>query len=189
MKDVSALVGPFPETPLLPVYTGYGFSNALVAFGVKEVMMPDTERRTVIPPRRSRVSSATTTTSAPDIEEDDSYYTQRPHSSARGYQQSRPTGQRTTEAHALVPQGSAISRVDAFGRPVIRQGNRDYVMVPANTARPRFHWSVFLGLTMLVMIIGWIALSALGTWWTDWRNYTDYGYPRTWQTEWSCVGC
>lgn len=144
--------------------------------------MPDTERRTVIPPRQSRVSSVATTTAAPDIEEDDSYYTQRPHSSARRYQQSRPTGQCTTEAHTLVPQGSAISRIDAFGRPVIRQGNRDYVMVPANTARPRFHWSVFLGLTMLVMVIGWVALSALGTWWTDWRNYSDYGYPRTWQT-------
>lgn len=147
--------------------------------------MTDIERRAAIPARRSRVTNAAPS-AAPDIEEedDDSYYTQR-HvgTSVRRYQQPRPTGQRNTDANALVPQGSAISRIDAFGRPVIRQGNREYVMVPANTKRWRIHWMVYVGLTMMLMIFGWMALSAVGNWWTNWRNYTDYGYPRTYQTD------
>jgi hypothetical protein len=146
--------------------------------------MTDIERRAAIPARRSRVTNAAPS-AAPDIEEedDDRYYTQRPGTSARRYQQPRPTAQRNTDATQLVPQGSAISRIDAFGRPVIRQGNREYVMVPASQAKRRFHWSLFLGLTLLLMVVGWVTLSAMGTWWTDWRNYTDYGYPRMWQTD------
>ncbi len=146
--------------------------------------MTGTERRASIPARRSRVTNAAPSV-APDIEEedDDRYYTQRPGTSARRYQQPRLTGQRNTDVNALVPQGPAISRVDAFGRPVIRQGNREYVMVPANTKRRRIHWIVYVGLTIMLMIFGWMALSAVGTWWTNWRNYTDYGYPRTYQTD------
>jgi len=144
--------------------------------------MTDRERQSAIPPRRSRVGNAVTT-AAVDVEEDDSYYTQRPSTSTVRYRQPRQAAQRTTEQHQLVPQGSAISRIDAFGRPVIRQGNREFVMVPANGARRRFHWSLFLGVGMLVMLAGWVLLSALSTWWVDWRNYTDYGYPRTYQMQ------
>src|SRR5258707_757833 len=138
-----------------------------------------------IPARGIRPTTAPTAT-MPDIAEDDLYYKARHRgSSPRRYQQPRPmnTQQCDTEGDPLVAQGPAIQRVDAFGRPVVRQGNRDYVMVPASQAKRRFHWSVFLGLTMLLMIVGWVALSALGTWWVNWRNYTDYGYPRTYQTD------
>lgn len=141
---------------------------------------------TDIPPRRSRQPNSYTmpNTTVPDIAEDDSYYEARPRrTSARRYQQPRTTAQRDTEGGPLVAQGSAIQRVDAYGRPVVRQGNRDYVIVPAQEAKRRLHWSVKVGGCLLVMLLGWVLLSAFGTWWTDWRNYTDYGYPRTYQVD------
>jgi hypothetical protein len=54
-------------------------------------------------------------------------------------------------------------------------------------ARPgifqRFHWLVFVGLALLIMIVGWIGLSALGTWWQTTRNDWLYGRPRTFQID------
>lgn len=47
----------------------------------------------------------------------------------------------------------------------------------------RFHWLVFVGIAMLVMILGWITLSALGTWWQTRQNDWSYGRPRTFQTD------
>ena len=146
---------------------------------------------TDIPRRSSRQPNSYTVpnTTVPDIAEDDSYYVERRNiTSARRYQQrttqQRDTvGQRDTRGGPLVAKEPAIQRVDAYGRPVVRQGNRDYVMVPAQQARRRFHWSVGVGTFILIMLLGWVVLSAFGTWWQDWRNYTDYGYPRTWQTD------
>jgi len=49
---------------------------------------------------------------------------------------------------------------------------------------PRFrvHWAVFVGLAMLIMIVGWLALSALGSWWQVTQDDWQYGRPRTYQT-------
>ena len=49
--------------------------------------------------------------------------------------------------------------------------------------RFRPHGLLWLGLAMLVMIFGWTALSALGTWWTNQTNQWIYGYPRTYQVD------
>ncbi|MBV9256660.1 MAG: hypothetical protein JO215_01435 [Ktedonobacteraceae bacterium] len=48
---------------------------------------------------------------------------------------------------------------------------------------PRFHWSVYVGLAMLVMLIGWIALSSLASWWQVTQDDWHYGRPRTFQTD------
>lgn len=139
-----------------------------------------------IPRRSSRQAHCYTVpnTTVPDIAEDDRYYVQRRNmTSARRYQQPRTTQKRDTEGGPLVAQEPATQRVDAYGRPVVRQGNRDFVMVPAQEAKRRVHWSVKVGTFLLIMLLGWVMLSAFGTWWTDWRNYTDYGYPRTSQVD------
>jgi hypothetical protein len=47
----------------------------------------------------------------------------------------------------------------------------------------RFHWLLFVGLAMLIMIPGWVALSALGSWWQTTQNDWHYGRPRTFQIE------
>lgn len=90
----------------------------------------------------------------------DSYYSQRMHTSARRYT--------TTQ-----------------GQEVIQQGNRRLVIhnEPPPSKRVHFHWLVWVGLAMFVMLAGWILLTMLGTWWTNQQNTWSYGYPRTYQTD------
>jgi hypothetical protein len=49
--------------------------------------------------------------------------------------------------------------------------------------RVRFHWLVFAGVAAIVMIIGWIAFSALANWWQVTQDDWHYGRPRTFQTD------
>jgi len=45
------------------------------------------------------------------------------------------------------------------------------------------HWLVWVGITMLIMLIGWTLISLIGNWWTNTTNYWTYGMPRTYQTD------
>jgi hypothetical protein len=47
----------------------------------------------------------------------------------------------------------------------------------------RFHWLVLVGLGMFIMILGWVALSALGSWWQTTQDDWRYGRPRTFQID------
>ncbi len=49
--------------------------------------------------------------------------------------------------------------------------------------RHHFHWSLWVGLGMLTMILGWLALGALGNWWQTTLDDWHYGYPRTFQID------
>lgn len=46
-----------------------------------------------------------------------------------------------------------------------------------------FHWLVFAGVAMLIMIVGWVAFNALGSWWQTTQDDWHYGRPRTFQTD------
>ena len=48
---------------------------------------------------------------------------------------------------------------------------------------PRFHWLVWVGGTVFVMVVGWMILSALGTWAQTTLNDWQYGRPRTYQVD------
>jgi hypothetical protein len=47
----------------------------------------------------------------------------------------------------------------------------------------RFHWMVFVGLAMFIMILGWFCLSVLGSWWQMKQDDWHYGIPRTFQID------
>ncbi len=47
----------------------------------------------------------------------------------------------------------------------------------------RFHWLFFVGLSMIVMLLGWVLLSTLFNWWQVWQDDLHYGRPRTFQIE------
>ena len=47
----------------------------------------------------------------------------------------------------------------------------------------RFHWSVYVGLSMLVILVSWIALSSFTSWWQVTQDDWHYGRPRTFQTD------
>lgn len=49
--------------------------------------------------------------------------------------------------------------------------------------RVRPHWLFFVGLAMLTMLLGWVALSALGSWWQTTLDDWHYGRPRTYQAD------
>jgi hypothetical protein len=49
--------------------------------------------------------------------------------------------------------------------------------------RLRLHWSLWLGIGMLIMTGGWLALSVLGSWWQTTQDDWHYGYPRTFQAD------
>ena len=92
-----------------------------------------------------------------DEEDDDALYTQRPPSSARRY---------------IQPQ------------EVYTRGNRKIVVhrEPPPKKR-RVHWMLFVGIMMFIMVLGWVALSALGVWWQTKQDDWRYGNPRTFQVD------
>lgn len=47
----------------------------------------------------------------------------------------------------------------------------------------RVHWLLFVGLAMIIMIVGWIAFTALANWWQVTQDDWHYGRPRTFQTD------
>jgi hypothetical protein len=48
---------------------------------------------------------------------------------------------------------------------------------------PRFHWLVYVGIIMVVMVLGWIGLTSLTSWWLTTQDDLHYGRPRTVQVD------
>lgn len=44
-----------------------------------------------------------------------------------------------------------------------------------------FHWLFFVGLAMIIMLIGWILLTTVANWWATQQDDWQYGRPRTTQ--------
>jgi hypothetical protein len=51
------------------------------------------------------------------------------------------------------------------------------------SGRFRPHWLVFVGLAMLVMVMGWVVFSAVANWWQVTQDDWHYGRPRTFQAD------
>src|SRR5712692_3037448 len=71
---------------------------------------------------------------------------------------------------------------------VYTQGNRRIVVhrVPPPKSpiqKHRVHWMVFVGLTMLTMLFGWVALTLASIWWQTQQDDWHYGRPRTYQVD------
>ena len=54
---------------------------------------------------------------------------------------------------------------------------------PAVRAPARFHFTVYIGLALLCMVVGFIVLSMLGSWWQRTQDDWHYGMPRTFQMD------
>jgi hypothetical protein len=55
---------------------------------------------------------------------------------------------------------------------------------PVARRQPRpLHGSVYVGLTLLCMLVGFVLFSALTTWWQNTEDYLHYGMPRTYQMD------
>jgi hypothetical protein len=88
-----------------------------------------------------------------------------------------PPRRTATEEHM-----SALPAV--VSSPAASEVERTPAKSHAQRRRPGdLHWLIFVGLTMLIMILGWVALSALGSWWQTTSNDWRYGRPRTFQVD------
>lgn len=92
-----------------------------------------------------------------------------------------PTGERHTVPPRRTATQERIPALQAPSRVYIDEKHTDAYR--GSWHRKRFHWLVFVGLAMLVMILGWAALSAIGTWWQTTQDDWHYGRPRTFQID------
>ena len=93
-----------------------------------------------------------------ELEEDESYYVQRQPTSARRY-------------------------VDTKGNQVIQRGNKRIVIHDEPSQRSSLHWSLILGVGMILMLTLWVLGSYALTWWQNHQLDSTYGIPRTYQTD------
>ncbi len=77
---------------------------------------------------------------------------------------------------------SAIRYTTANGDEILQQRNRRLHIHYEKPPRRR-HWLFPVGVGMLVMLLLWLGLSALISWWQMHQLDAQYGYPRTWQTD------
>jgi hypothetical protein len=59
-------------------------------------------------------------------------------------------------------------------------GNLDIVR---DRSKPRYHWLVFVGMAMFIMLVGWVLLTMLANWWQVTQDDWHYGRPRTYQVD------
>lgn len=93
-----------------------------------------------------------------DLEDDDSYYETRVPTSSRRY---------------VAPQQPQV----------VQRGNRRLVIHPEPPTRKGYHWLVYVGFTMVVMITIWLLVVIGGAWWQGKQDDWTYGKPRTYQTD------
>src|SRR6266516_679513 len=77
-----------------------------------------------------------------------------------------------TNMPAVRVRGGRVVRVD--------DGIRDTEELARYRFRP--HWLVFVGVAMLVMVMGWVVFTAVANWWQTTQDDWHYGRPRTFQT-------
>jgi hypothetical protein len=92
-----------------------------------------------------------------DLEEDDAYYVTRQPTSAVRYSQPR--------------------------QQVIQRGNKRIVIHNEPPPTRRLHWSLILGVGMILMLALWVLGSYTLSWWQNHQLDSTYGVPRTYQTD------
>lgn len=101
-----------------------------------------------------------------------------------------PPRRSATQTNIPAVQGTRPGMAPAQGRsyraPVTDEPYDGYAAAggksPARRGVPR-QWLIFVGLSMFIMIIGWLMFSALSNWWTITQNDWQYGRPRTYQVD------
>src|SRR5437667_7765787 len=146
-----------------------------------------------------------------DVEYDDDWSTRMP-TSARRYQSipdvRKETGRRQTDeqlntdqryyasgntrqSRAVIPPRRTATQT---GFPAVQSSRQRNIYTDdihplsynrriSNGQGFNFHWLVFVGIAMFIMIIGWVAFNALGSWWKITQDDWHYGRPRTFQTD------
>jgi hypothetical protein len=123
--------------------------------------------------------------SSDDVEthDDDRIYTTRSNSSSIRYQQ---TGQRTLTKPQ--PRDVVVYKGEVYykGPSPLRQRQQpapDTTPGQPTKPSPRYHWLLYAGTVMLVMIAGWVVFSSFFGWGATALDDWHYGRPRTFQCD------
>jgi hypothetical protein len=117
-----------------------------------------------------------------DAEDDDSLYMTRISTSTRRYAPTTTpprTVMRVTKHEGPPPPIKRASRLQAPASHV-RSSEEP---APLHHRSWSLHPTVYIGVGMLVLLIGWIALSSLAQWWQNEQETLQYGTPRTFQID------
>ncbi len=78
-----------------------------------------------------------------------------------------------------------VQDASVYELPPARTDARETEEVPRQKHRrvPRFHWLFWVGLIVLLMIVGWYGFTVLGNWWSTTVEDWQYGRPRTYQID------
>ncbi len=113
-------------------------------------------------------------------EDDEEIYSRRSHSSVRRYDEPNTPAQRTVryafhpdQVQNIPPRRSATQ---PKAKPVTEDGP---TARSRRSKRSGFHWSVFLGVGMIVMLGLWVGGTAFVSWWQVHQDDVQYGRPRT----------
>ncbi len=95
-----------------------------------------------------------------------------------------------TEQSAVPPRRTATQGSIPVVQGQRRQAQTDDVvhrhsdqLAYSEPVRPRAHLMMFIGLAMFSMLIGWVLLTSLSSWWQTTLDDWHYGRPRTYQTD------
>lgn len=91
-----------------------------------------------------------------------------------------PPRSSATQTNIPVVQASP-KRATRTNDVAIRPGNS--LEVIRDRYRPRYHWLVFVGMAMFIMLVGWVLLTMLANWWQVTQDDWHYGRPRTYQVD------
>ncbi len=104
----------------------------------------------------------------------------RPPNSSRPYQtiqRATPNGLVQYHFHAI-PRRRTNAVAGTRQPPPLHTDQDEPVFPPV---RWRFHPLVYIGLVMLILLLGWIVITGLSQWWAIQQDNWHYGYPRTFQ--------
>jgi hypothetical protein len=87
---------------------------------------------------------------------------------------------RRTATQAGIPAVQGSRQRNVYTEDILPLGRTRHVRTGQGF---NFHWLVFVGIAMIIMIIGWVAFNALGSWWQTTQDDWHYGRPRTFQTD------
>lgn len=118
--------------------------------------------------------------------EDDEWYPQMPKSAlpnalftSGSTTSTRSVTTATTQRRprSIPPRASALTSAQVqvkYGQPPPRRKDTE-----APTRKWRPHPLFFIGLALIVAILGWVVLTSVAAWVTNMENHWHYGYPRT----------
>ena len=131
--------------------------------------------------RASRTTEyASSLSTEEEDEEEDPGFAARAPRSALHYQrvtQHQPTRQ------VMTPDPRIVTVYRARGRTQTSEYPPHTARAPERPPRSRVHWLFYVGLSMLVMLLGWVCLSFLSQWWQVSQDDWHYGRPRTFQVD------